>query len=238
MSTRKGLLIAASALAIFNAPLDVEAQDEDTDEQEESGDASDRDADADDRAAVDAPDQRAALGDRTEAPDGREMFGTPGQWAFSSDAALSLQRATQSDVDGSTTTVVLAPAADYFIVRNLSVGGSISLAYSKAGENTSTRFGLGPRIGYNIVLSQMLSVWPKLGFSYAHTNSKAETNIGGMQVSQESDSNGIALNLFAPVMVHPAPHFFAGFGPFLDTDLSGDNRSTVWGVKLTLGGWL
>jgi hypothetical protein len=33
-------------------------------------------------------------------------------------------------------------------------------------------------------------------------------------------------------------HFFAGFGPFLDTDLSGDARATAFGGKLTLGGWL
>jgi hypothetical protein len=35
-----------------------------------------------------------------------------------------------------------------------------------------------------------------------------------------------------------APHFFAGFGPFLDADLTGDNKATVIGGKLTLGGWL
>jgi hypothetical protein len=39
-------------------------------------------------------------------------------------------------------------------------------------------------------------------------------------------------------MFHPVQHFFAGFGPFLDTDLSGDARATVFGGKLTLGGWL
>jgi hypothetical protein len=39
-------------------------------------------------------------------------------------------------------------------------------------------------------------------------------------------------------MLHPAPHFFAGFGPFLDVDLSGDNRATTWGARLTLGGWI
>lgn len=39
-------------------------------------------------------------------------------------------------------------------------------------------------------------------------------------------------------MLQPARHFFAGFGPFLDVDLSGDNRVTMLGAKLTLGGWL
>jgi hypothetical protein len=50
-------------------------------------------------------------------------------------------------------------------------------------------------------------------------------------------NHGIAINLFAPVMVLLVTHFFVGFGPFLDTDLSGKNRSTAWGFRLTMGGW-
>jgi hypothetical protein len=46
------------------------------------------------------------------------------------------------------------------------------------------------------------------------------------------------LNLFAPVMVHPAEHFFIGFGPALDTDLTGDVKATTIAGRLTIGGWL
>ena len=169
-------------------------------------------------------------------------FGDEGQWAFSSDAALSIQRQTQSDSPGAVTTVTLAPAADYFIIKNFSIGGTIGLDYRKAGDLTGTRFTLGPRVGYNVEISRLLSVWPKLGFSYAHTNQdyRRGANVNGVDttLSASNSSNGIALNIFVPIMLHPAPHFFAGFGPFLDTDLSGHNRATVWGFKLTMGGWI
>src|SRR5689334_18095109 len=49
-------------------------------------------------------------------------------------------------------------------------------------------------------------------------------------------ANHITNNLFAPVMFHPVPHFFVGFGPFLDADLSGDNKATLFGRRLRLSG--
>jgi hypothetical protein len=57
-------------------------------------------------------------------------------------------------------------------------------------------------------------------------------------MSRSLANNGIALNIFVPVMMHPATHFFVGFGPFLDSDLSGDNRVTSYGLRLTIGGWM
>jgi hypothetical protein len=218
--------VSTAAIVLSSFAQVVGAQEQESQPEEQSAAPDDAAANAEVRARFDA------------APDDAAGFGEARQWAFSSDAALSLQRTTLSDVDGATTTVTLAPAADYFVIRNLSVGGVVGLTYSKTGENTSTRFTLGPRVGYNLGISRVLSIWPKVGFSFAHTNSKVETEVAGMKVSTEVDSNAIALNLFVPIMLHPAPHFFAGFGPFLDTDLSGDNQSTTWGLKLTLGGWL
>lgn len=166
-------------------------------------------------------------------------FGRQRQWAFSSDASLQVQRTTLSDSDGAITTVSIAPAADYFVKKNLSVGGSIAIYYSKAGDASGSRFTIGPRVGYNFEVSRLLSVWPKLGINYAHTggDSPVLANNTASAIGN-NDNNAIALLLFAPVMIHPAPHFFAGLGPFLETDLSGDNRATSWGIRLTMGGWI
>jgi opacity protein-like surface antigen len=164
-------------------------------------------------------------------------FGEKGQWTFSTDAGLELSRRTQ-DGFPATTRISVFPATDYFVMENLSVGGVIGIEYLKAGPSDSTRFVLGPRVGYNFEISEMLSIWPKLGFSYTRTNGETTRNVGDTEVTTSTDNNAIALNLFAPVMLHPATHFFAGFGPFLDVDMSGDNRSTTWGFRLTLGGWL
>jgi hypothetical protein len=165
-------------------------------------------------------------------------FGAKGQWTFSTDATLSLERRTQSHTDASTA-ISIFPATDYFVIENLSIGGVIGVGYIKAGDAHSTIFRLGPRIGYNIDLSPLLSLWPKLGISYAHTTSEdSVTNASGDEVTDTTKNDAVQLNLFVPVMLHPAPHFFAGFGPFVDTDLNGDNRATTWGLRLTLGGWI
>lgn len=195
-----------------------------------------------------APEQRGIDGrgnrvlaeeDEDPLPDGPAgEFGIANSWAFSSDAALLIQRATQSQVGGAVTSVTLSPATDIFLARNFSVGGFASFTYTKAGVNDSMRIAVGPRIGYNIPFSKRGSIWPKLGFSYARTSSSVMFTSGSKSAMLEVDQHALALNFFVPVMFHPVTHFFLGFGPFLDTDMNGDNRATVWGGKLTLGGWL
>jgi hypothetical protein len=159
------------------------------------------------------------------------IFGAQRQIAISSDAGLSISNTSLSGVDGSTTTLTLLPAIDYFVIDNLSVGGSIGLEYIHAPDAHSTRFQIGPRVGYNVPLSRLFSVWPKLGFSFT------STSLSPPEGDSESN-NAIALNLFVPVMLHPATHFFLGFGPALDTDLSGDNKATTIAGRLTIGGWI
>ena len=167
-----------------------------------------------------------------------EVFGAARQIAISSDAALTVQRRTISDVSGGTTSIQLAPAGDYFVINNLSVGGFVGFDYTTSGENDSSRFAIGPRVGYNIPFSDLVSIWPKAGFSFAHTSSTVSQTVGSTTTSVTSSADAFALNLFAPIMFHPVQHFFAGFGPFLDADLSGDRRATVFGGRLTIGGWM
>ena len=167
----------------------------------------------------------------TRATGPAEMFGGERQIAISSDASLTIQRRSISGSDGGTTSIQLAPAADYFVIPNLSVGGFIGFDYVHSGDSDSSRFSIGPRVGYNLAFSDLISIWPKGGFSFAYTSDS--------QSGSESTTNSaFALNLFVPVMFHPVQHFFAGFGPFLDTDLSGDSKATAFGGKLTLGGWI
>lgn len=159
-----------------------------------------------------------------------QRFGMQRQFAFSSDEALTLSSSSTSGVPGSVTTVLLSPAIDYFIIDNLSVGGFVLFNYTSQNDQHASTFGLGPRVGYNFSFSDLLSLWPKVGMSFDNTS----TTIGAATTS----GTNVALNLFVPLMIHPAPHFFAGFGPFLDTDLSGDAKTTTWGGKLTIGGWV
>jgi hypothetical protein len=158
-------------------------------------------------------------------------FGAKGQLAISSDAALEIRHISPGD----TTSITLQPAVDYFIIDQLSIGGFIGFDYRTVEDSSTTGFSIGPRVGYNITLSDLVSIWPKLGFSFATTN----TEVDNEDVSvTTNDNSALALNIFVPIMFHPATHFFAGFGPFLDTDLTGDDKVTQFGLKLTLGGWL
>jgi hypothetical protein len=149
-----------------------------------------------------------------------------------------VQRATTSGVSGGTTSLQLAPAVDYFVLNNFSIGGFVAVNYVTSGDNHSTRFSIGPRVGYNFALSDLVSIWPKVGFSYASTSATEGRTVGDTIVSTTISGSALALNAFVPIMFHPVKHFFVGFGPFLDADLSGDPRTTVWGGKLTLGGWI
>jgi hypothetical protein len=176
--------------------------------------------------------------ENTRATGPAEVFGVARQIAISSDASLTIQRRSISGADGGTTAIQLAPAADYFVINNLSVGGFIGFDYVNSGSSDSSRFSIGPRVGYNLPFSDLVSIWPKAGFSFAHTSNSSETGTGSTTVTTTTSNSAFALNLYVPVMFHPVQHFFAGFGPFLDTDLSGDAKATAFGGKLTLGGWL
>lgn len=163
------------------------------------------------------------------------VFGNPSQVAFSSDVALVIQHSSQGS-----TSLQFAPAADFFVLQNFSVGGVIGIDYISAKSSDSTRFNIGPRIGYNIPFTDLLGLWPKLGFSYSHTNVSTNLNANDTNTDLIASTSGdhITLNLFAPVMFHPVAHFFVGFGPFLDADLSGKNKTTTYGGRLTIGGWM
>jgi outer membrane protein with beta-barrel domain len=169
-----------------------------------------------------------------DSPSGR--FGLKGQIAVSSDTGLSISNTSVSGIDGSSTTLLLRPAVDYFIVDNVSIGGFLGIEYTSAPGGSSTAISVGPRVGYDIPLSDRFSLWPKLGFSFASTSQKTD-DVAGIPGEDES-STSVQLNLFAPFMFHPVEHFFIGFGPAFDVDLSGDSKATTIAARLTLGGWL
>ena len=167
------------------------------------------------------------------------IFGNKGQIAISSEAGATLTHTTLSGADGSTTSFVLRPGVDYFMIKSLSLGVFLGVEHQSARGGSSTAFGVGPRVGYDVAFSNHLSLWPKLGFSYNTITQKVDAeDIGGIQTPAVSDTNkAIAFNLFVPLLYH-TNHYFAGVGPALDTDLSGDPKATTFAVRVTLGGWI
>lgn len=173
---------------------------------------------------------------RAGSPSGR--FGSKGQIAVSSDAGLSLDNTSLSGVDESTTTLTLRPALDWFLADSISLGGFVGVNYTSGPGGSTSVLSVGPRLGYNLPVSDRLSVWPKVGLSIANTSITRE-GLNGITVDDDEESNTSAqLNLFVPVMFHPVQHFFLGLGPALDVDLSGDQKATTVAIRLTIGGWV
>jgi hypothetical protein len=156
---------------------------------------------------------------------GQARFGDAGELAISSDFYLSLQSYFFSR-GGSASELILAPAADYFVIDKLSLGGQVIFHLDQASQTT---FGVKPRIGYNIPISDLVSFWPD-GYILFTTTSN----------NNGPSTNAFAIGAFAPFLLHPAQHFFIGLGPDFQTELvhdPGGNRVTQIGVMSTVGGW-
>jgi hypothetical protein len=167
------------------------------------------------------------------------VFGEHGQLAIMGEAGALLTHTSVSGRSGSTTSVLVRPAVDYFMIDHLSLGAFAGVEYSSSTGGSTTTFGIGPRVGYDIPFSERFSLWPKAGLSFNSTSVKLDAvNIGGIQTPSSSASNtALDLNLFVPLMFH-SHHYFAGFGPSVDTDLTGSPKTTTIAARLTLGGWL
>jgi hypothetical protein len=157
-------------------------------------------------------------------------FGAPGTLAISSDANVTLSGSSVSGGGGSSWTLTLAPAADYFLpVRGLSIGGQISYTHTHLGSpavESSDTFGIGPRVGYDVTINDRFSIWPKVGLLFGY----ASQDLGSTKTFDVQAS--------VPALFHVDRHFFVGLGPGVQTDLwSSGARTTRFGLYFTLGGW-
>lgn len=182
-----------------------------------------------------------SLAPRTYAQSPRDEAFVPGddlvgfaarkQWVISSDAAMSIQRTTQRGAHrGGSLTATVAPAVDVFVIENLSIGASVGIQHARSGAARSTRVSAGPRVGYNVPLTHLLSFWPRVGLSYSYSATRDD--------DARVHNHALGLNAFAPFLMHPVAQFFVGFGPFVDLDLHGRARAMLWGGRITIGGWL
>jgi len=166
-------------------------------------------------------------------------FGAVTQIAISDDLQLVAKRHSESLAGSSMslTSVTLAPAIDYFVASSFSVGGQLLIGFLSDDARDVTTIGLSPRIGYNIPIGPTASIWPRAGVAYVHASDSPAgggTGIGGYKVT---------LRAFVPVIFQPAPHFFIGGGPFLNTDLvsqrnmTDDYKTSEFGLQSTIGGY-
>jgi hypothetical protein len=144
-------------------------------------------------------------------------------------------------------------ALDGFVVDRFSLGLAagffrISESFSEPGVTitgsspTITGFSLAPRVGYDVPLGRLVSLWPRVGFTFLHLSS--------------SGTNGDRTTLYAatieaPLVIAVVPHFFVSITPSLDIGIGGSSsidggtggttstgtKETDFGIECGLGGF-
>jgi hypothetical protein len=162
-----------------------------------------------------------------------------GHLTIASDANISLTHAfVTGQGNNDTTTLAITPAADYFVVDNVSVGGFIPFSYTSGDNFSSTTIGIGARAGYFYPFSEQFGIWPRGGLSYASTSVSTTVTVNGMSVSNSQSAGHLALTAYVPFVFAPANHFFLGLGPEVSSQVTGDDpKVTTLGLSFMVGGW-
>ncbi len=124
---------------------------------------------------------------------------------------------------------------DYTVIPHLTIGGEL-FAWFTPGQNSTTptgngtsvtnpnptgnAFGIAPRVGYIIGVSDLLSIWLRGGVSYYLANASTNASNG---CSTTGSLDALGLDLDPQLVISPVRHFAFTVGPALD-----------WGF---LGGW-
>ncbi len=157
-----------------------------------------------------------------------ERFGEPGQLVIDQSFMLAASSASY-DVEGMaeyrSNQVTLAPVASWFAVRGLSLRLGLNFSHSWASTEQGslghvTILGVSPGIGYALPLGQHFSLWPRLSTSVSKSWYEA-TDIGPV------NAVGMSFGALAPVLWHPADHFFLGLGPGISWQFQGDRVATL-----------
>ena len=191
----------------------------------------------------------------------RAEFGRRGQVVLSADLALRGGARWSDGGDArSSSHFAVSPSFDAFVAEDFTLGAfaSYSVAKSRAfgpegslNDYTTTSGGLGGRIGFNSPLGRWLSWWPRLTLGWSTSNYVASVVTPAAQATPATPGgydytqSGLFIFVQAPLLVHPAPHWFLGVGPTLYRDLSRGfkdsprtNDRTTWGFAYEVGGYL
>ncbi len=139
----------------------------------------------------------------------------------------------------------IQPAADFFVIDNLSLGGLVDFTVFDTSVNlgplgtvsaTSVVLSFLFRAGYNVPLGDHFSLWPQLGIGAGFITTNNNGGTYGL----------VPLDLYVPLMAHPAQHFTLGLGPGLHFNSLTNNDIAGLGIgaaridvlRFTIGGWL
>jgi len=154
-----------------------------------------------------------------------QSFGASGQAAFTMTSQGDFPFSF-SKTGGGDWSLHLVPSLDYFIQEHLSVGGLIGL--DTDGGGSTIRF--GARVGYDVPLGALVSMWPRGGLQVAHTSPKDGPGV-----------NVTTLGFELPFLFHFVPHFLLGVGPFISVPLTNSaamsSKDPTYGLTALVGGY-
>lgn len=209
-------------------------------------------------ASAAADDSSPDLGPKPMKP----RFGAEHTWVLTGAIGLGASGAIYDDPNVYSSSVTFSPGFDYFVGENVSFGFGLDIDWSKSqrydthgaiARNTSTFTGGAVRIGGNVPLGDLVSFWPRASLGISHGDYTVESSetpkgytgkrsdLGGM--SWDFSESGPYVYLYAPLLLHPSPHFFVGLGPAayfdlgrsLENALPKTNNRTTLSVAFTTG---
>ena len=182
-------------------------------------------------------------------------FGEAGQFVVTGASIIGVSSTQYSASDASSFAATFSPGLDVFVVRGVSVGIDADLGYSSAKgyaadgkliATTATTLAGGLRFGFNVPLSTLVSFYPRLTLGFESVR-RTEIEPGGSTFagsSHWSTESSPFVSAFAPLLLHPKPHFFLGVGPNVFHALGGAQGGSQAGVEQTtigghfvVGGW-
>ncbi len=143
-------------------------------------------------------------------------------------------------VNGGNSTFYTTPRVgfDYVLVPNLTLGGDLFVFFTLGGSGTvktgntsvttdtpsGNAFGIAPRVGYIIGLSEVLSIWLRGGFSFYHAGTSQDVNNCDNNIT--NTVNVVGLDIDPQLVISPIPHFAFTAGPALDFGFAGSHSNS------------
>lgn len=130
-------------------------------------------------------------------------------------------------------------ALDYELGSHLTLGASAFFSYGSAtdadGDGASAfGFGIAPRIGYSLAFSDRVSLWPRVGVTFAYSSSSPIRASSTPATSSSTTSyTSLTLNLEPTFVYLLATHFGLTAGVVVDVPLVGTATTTS---TVTTGG--
>jgi|GEM_PF-628313 len=193
---------------------------------------------------------------RARFPTTEPRFGDQGKIVLSGILDASFGHLVYSAGNDASTSFRVEPAFEYFVLPDLSVGASAFFGYSDstsgiALNDKNVQYGVTGKIGSNIWMGNIVSLWPRFALGVWQSRSTFSGSSGYISIDGSSfpigpgteiTENAMFIEVYAPVLLHPCPHFFVGIGPdgYLDLFHSASglpNKRSFFGLSSTVGGW-